>query len=94
MRMRTLCGLTCCVLGLGGLSVAVMAAVGDPEGWSLRTDYAKPRAFLVWAPMEDGSRSLAFDCVSGNFFGVRSEDAPEDLAVLMRLNRASEVRCC
>ena len=79
MRMRTLCGLTCCVLGLGGLSVAVMAAVGDPEGWSLRTDYAKPRAFLVWVPMEDGSRGLAFDCVAGNFFGVRSEDAPEDL---------------
>jgi len=43
--MRTLFGLTCCVLGLG-LSVVAMAAVGDPEGWSLRTDYAKPWAFL------------------------------------------------
>jgi hypothetical protein len=78
MRMRTLFWLTCCGLGLG-LSVAALAALGDPEGWSLRTDYAKPRAFLVWAPMEDGSRGLAFDCVPGNFFGVRSEDAPEDL---------------
>ena len=77
--MRTLLGMTCCVSGLG-LSVAVMAAIGDPEGWSLRTDYAKPRAFLVWTSMEDGSRGLAFDCVPGNFFSVRSEDAPEDLA--------------
>ena len=78
MRMRTLFWFTCCGLGLG-LSVAALAALGDPEGWSLRTDYAKPRAFLVWAPMEDGSRGLAFDCVPGNFFGVRSEDAPQDL---------------
>jgi hypothetical protein len=76
--MRTSFGVTCCVWGLW-LSVAAMAAVGDPEGWSLRTNYAKPRAFLVWAPMEDGSRGLVFDCVPGNFFGVRSEDAPEDL---------------
>lgn len=32
--MRTMLGITCCVSGLG-LSVAVMAAIGDPEGWSL-----------------------------------------------------------
>jgi hypothetical protein len=76
--MRTLFWFTCCGLGIG-LSVAALAALGDPEGWSLRTDYAKPRAFLVWAPMEDGLRGLAFDCAPGNFFGVRSEDAPEDL---------------
>ena len=78
MRTRILFRFTCCGLWLG-LSVAALAAVGDPEGWSLRTDYAKPRAFLVWAPMGDGSRELVFDCVPGNSFGVRSEDASEEL---------------
>ena len=63
---------------LAGL-VAAEAAAGDPEGWSLRTDNGKPRAFLVWVPMEDGSRVLEFDCVPGNFFVARSEDAPGEL---------------
>jgi hypothetical protein len=61
------------------VSTATDAATGDPEGWSLRTDYSAPRAFLVFAPMEDGARVFQFDCVPGNSFIVRSDDAPEEL---------------
>ena len=68
-----------CELGVVGSLGAAQAAAGDPEDWSLRTDYAKPRAFLVWAPLEDGSRVLEFDCVPGNFFVARSEEAPGEL---------------
>ena len=77
MTMRAVLVIASSML-VGSLGAA-QAAAGDPEGWSLRTDYAKPRAFLVWAPLEDGSRVLEFDCVPGNFFVARSEDAPGEL---------------
>ena len=50
------------------------AYYGDKQGWSLRTDYKYPRAFLIWVPLDDGPRVLTLDCVPGNNFGIRSED--------------------
>ena len=61
-------------------AAAAVAAEGDKEGWSVRTDYPKPRAFLIWVPLSDGPRVLAIDCVPGNAFNVASEDVTEDMA--------------
>ena len=54
-------------------------AEGDPEGWSVRTDFPQRRAFLLWTPLSDGPRVLAIDCVPGNTLGIFSEDVAEDL---------------
>jgi hypothetical protein len=80
MRKQALGAIVFAICIMFAATTPALSYRGDKEGWSIRTDYASPRAFLTWVPLNDGPRVLELDCVPGGFISLISEDVEEGRA--------------